>query len=78
MNDGQSKEVFINMPSFPEYEVSNTGKVYSRITDKVLSPNDNGNGYLKLALRKEGKTYLDKQFILFFAKHWRSTNAIKN
>lgn len=40
-----------------KYRVSNTGKVYSVISNKVLTPAYCGSGYLKVMLVKQPKNY---------------------
>lgn len=37
------------------YQVSNTGKVYSKYRDLLLKQNDNGRGYMTVELCKKGK-----------------------
>ena len=45
------------IPDFPEYEVNELGQVYSHKSNKVLSPYDNGRGYLKVCLCRNGKVH---------------------
>lgn len=49
------EEVYANIPNFPSYQVSNHGNVKNITTGKVLSPGDNGEGYLYVNLRNKGK-----------------------
>lgn len=42
---------------FEGYWVSDQGEVYSQKTKKVLKPRENGRGYLKVALCRNGKPY---------------------
>lgn len=41
---------FVNIEGFDNYMVSDIGTVYSKISNKLLSPGDNGNGYLYVQL----------------------------
>jgi hypothetical protein len=50
-------EVFRMIDNYPCYDVSNFGLVRNRKTGRLLKPNDNGNGYLHVSLRKDSKTY---------------------
>lgn len=50
-------EKWKRVTGFPDYEVSNTGliKSYKKNSNGVnIIPSDNGNGYLKLSLCKQG------------------------
>ena len=56
-----------SIPSFPEYEVSTEGQIRNKKL-KILTPCNNGNGYLKVSLgrnnqrlihRLVGETFLD-------------------
>lgn len=40
-----------------DYEVSNKGQVRNLHTGHVLKPYDNGHGYKKVSLRKDGRTH---------------------
>ena len=42
---------------FPRYKVSNTGKVYSSHSKRLLTPTDNGAGYLTVMVIKDRKQY---------------------
>jgi hypothetical protein len=42
---------------FPDYFITQSGKVYSSFRNKYLSPGNNGIGYLFVRLRKDGKFY---------------------
>jgi hypothetical protein len=44
-------------PTFTKYAVSRDGEVYSLITNKKLKPKPDGNGYLKVVLRKDKKAH---------------------
>jgi len=49
----------VPVPEFPDYEVSNTGRVFSvsRNGSCSLRPQNNGNGYLTVSLRRRGRTF---------------------
>jgi len=42
---------------FPSYSVNELGEIYSHYKDKILKPNKNKYGYLKVSLYKDEKTY---------------------
>jgi hypothetical protein len=43
-----------------KYKVSNLGRVYSVIKNKILSPNDNGKGYLSVLLTTKNRRYIHR------------------
>lgn len=46
-------EVWRYVPEYDElYSVSNYGRIYSHITNKILKPKSNGRGYLQVQLTK--------------------------
>ena len=45
------------IPGFEDYLISKTGEVYSTKTDKFFNPSRTKDGYLKVALRGNGKSY---------------------
>lgn len=45
------------IPNYPDYKVSKHGDVYSIKLKRMLNPNKNLNGYLRINLIKEGKRY---------------------
>ena len=58
----QQEEIFVPIKDFPGYYVSNLGRVYSAKKEKnkttsILTPMDNGHGYMKVRLYKDGKIY---------------------
>jgi hypothetical protein len=60
-------EVWTACPAFEDYSVSNMGRVYSSLKSKFLSPFNNGNGYLAVALfdrSKKKKTLLVHRLVL--------------
>ena len=44
-----------DVPDFPNYQISEDGVVYSKITGKEMTLRKENNGYLRLKLRKNGK-----------------------
>lgn len=50
-----SKEVWRDVPGYEgRYLVGNRGRVYSLLSDKILTPKDDGDGYPQVALYKDG------------------------
>lgn len=47
----------MKIKDFEDYEVFEDGRVYSCKSNKFLIPQNNGNGYLKVNLYKNGKMY---------------------
>jgi hypothetical protein len=45
-----SEERWVEIKDFPNYLVSDCGRVWSNITNRFLKPGDNGNGYLYVNL----------------------------
>ena len=50
-------EEFRKIKDFDNYEISNFGNVKNSITGKILKPGIDGNGYYKIHLCKDGKTF---------------------
>lgn len=63
-----NEEIWKTIPEFPNYQVSNMGRVKSIehkvkskngsmriVSEKILKPSEDGSGYLKVCLCKEGK-----------------------
>lgn len=56
----EKEEIWKTIPEFPNYQVSNMGRVKSlgndkKRNEKILKPGKNKSGYLKVNLCKEGK-----------------------
>lgn len=57
------EEEFREIEGFPNYEVSNTGKIRNKISNKFLKPKQDKNGYFNLHLcRKEDGVFCRKDF----------------
>lgn len=50
-------EIWKNIKEYPNYAVSNQGRVINIKTKKILKPNKKKNGYLEYRLYKSGKIY---------------------
>ena len=50
-------EVWAEVEDFPEYAVSNHGRVMNLKTNVILRPRNNSYGYVRVALRRDGSTY---------------------
>lgn len=50
-----TREEWRDIEDYPNYEVSNIGRVRNKNTGRILSQNDNGCGYLHVSLWKDGK-----------------------
>jgi Mor family transcriptional regulator len=60
------------IPDFEDYEIFEDGRVHSWKTVKFLKPQNNGNGYLKVHLYKNGKMYqryIHKLVALYFVEN---------
>lgn len=57
-----AKEFWIPIPDFPNYQLSNLGRVMSRPRERtrggILSPWNNGKGYLQVTLLKDTIPYI--------------------
>lgn len=51
------EEKWAEVEGFPNYAVSNLGRVMNVHTNAILRPRDNSYGYSRVALRRDGKTY---------------------
>lgn len=50
-------EVWVEVVDYPDYAVSNLGRVMNRRTNYILRPRDNSYGYSRVGLRKDGRTF---------------------
>lgn len=50
------EENWVEVAGYPNYAVSNWGRVVNVKTDQLLQERDNGRGYLRVALCREGET----------------------
>ena len=50
------KETWMSVKEYPNYKISNYGKIYNIKTNIFLKPRDNGKGYLYVNLYKNSKT----------------------
>jgi len=50
-------ETWVEVEEFPDYAVSNRGRVLNRRTNYILRPRDNSYGYSRVGLRRDGKTH---------------------
>lgn len=48
-----SEEVWKVIPEFPSYQISSLGRVYNMRRDRMMSPNQNNHGHVKINLRGE-------------------------
>lgn len=48
---------FHQIPSYPNYGASRCGKIANIVSGKVMKPSIDPHGYLRVGLRKNGKTY---------------------
>ena len=51
------KEEWRTIQTFPNYQVSNLGNVRNTLTNKLLTPYDAGNGYMRIGLTRDGKKH---------------------
>lgn len=52
-----SEERWATIGEFPNYAVSDHGRVMNLKTHSILRPRDNSYGYVRVALRRDGKTF---------------------
>lgn len=55
--DSDKNEVWKTIKDFPNYEVSNTGKVRNKETKYIIRPLNGSNGYLSVRIRKQHGDY---------------------
>lgn len=48
---------WVPIPGYPGYDVSETGKVWSCKSRKILKPQRDRGGYLRVCLRRDGETH---------------------
>ena len=53
-------EIWKDIEGFEEYQVSNSGKVYSKRTDILLKPHSDKKGYLRVKFFKNNKGFTFK------------------
>lgn len=65
----ETEERWCEIEDFSNYEISTYGNIRNRKTGHILCPNKAGDGYLKVTLRKNGKSYTRKNHRLV-AEHF--------
>jgi len=63
-------EEWKQMPLFPDYLLSNYGRVYSKTSNKILKPQKRPNGYLKVSLYRNKATFINQSIHKLVAKHF--------
>jgi len=53
-------EEYKPIQDFETYEISNLGNVRNKLTNRILKPNNDGNGYRKVSLYEDKKKYCKK------------------
>ncbi len=78
-------EIWAEVEGFPNYAVSNHGRVMNVQTNYILRPRDNSYGYSHVGLRRDGRTYdlyvhqlVAKAFITGYRKGVRVKHAEEN
>ncbi len=69
------------MIEYPNYAVSNYGNVKNRITNKILKPGKNSNGYLTVVLMKDNIRYtksVHRLVLPAFENNHNNKNCIDN
>ena len=56
--DATNREKWKSVDGFANYEISNCGRVRNATTERILTPIDNGRGYLRVGLQKNSKRNL--------------------
>ena len=54
--EATNREKWKSVNGFANYEISNCGRVRNATTERMLKSSDDGYGYLKINLQKEGKS----------------------
>ncbi len=54
--DATNREKWKSVNGYANYEISSCGRVRNATTERMLKPSDDGRGYLKINLHKEGKS----------------------
>ena len=58
--ESYEEDVWETIISYPDYEITNYGKVRSKITGKVLRGGNNGAGYVCFSLKYNNKTRIER------------------
>lgn len=75
------KEVWVEIRDFPDYEVSNHGRVLNKRTGRILKVTPNGEGHLRVALSHRGRIkqfYIRRLVAQAFNPHYRDGAVVKN
>ena len=54
--DATNREKWKSVDGFANYEISSCGRVRNATTERILKPIDNGHGYLRVGMYKDGRT----------------------
>jgi len=60
-----TEEIWLPIPGFESYQVSNLGRVKNAVS-RLLSPNNNGKGYLSVQLGRNNRRYVHALVMLAF------------
>jgi hypothetical protein len=63
-------ERWVDINGFPNYQISDHGRVYSKESKKILKPQKRENGYLKVSLYNRGKTCKNKSLHKLVSEHF--------
>ena len=70
MDNAMNKEVFRNIKGYPNYQISNMGRIWNAKTQRYLKPSKKSNGYYQINLvainGKRKKEYLHRLLALTF------------
>ena len=65
------KEIWKSVPNWPVYEVSNYGRVYSHITNRIKSVDENTAGYYRITFyrnKKQKRYFIHRLVAMLFVK----------
>ena len=79
--DYLEKEEFIRIPDFPDYYISNCGRVYSSKTKRCIGCKNPKTGYIMVSLLKGKRsktTYMHHLVMQFFGESLRNVGSVRS
>lgn len=79
MNISNNIEAWMLIDGYDNYEVSSFGRLRNNITNKILKPINNGNGYIRITLTKNSlckKIYIHRLVAEAFCEHVENNNIV--
>lgn len=75
------KEIWKSIPNWPEYEISNYGRVYSHSTNRIKSLDENTTGYYRITFyrnKKQKRYFVHRLVAMLFVKGYFEGSVVNH